>query len=260
MLDFLKPYLSTIKLVVLGVAAAAVVGLVVWAVWTVDSWHEASLALPQVTQQRDAAIVAKDALDKSMTGKFDYIAGQIEVLQKKYAAMETALGENRQSVDAAVSNFKKATANVSTNAASGSADDMFVRDGLLKLLANPDSGSLTRAPGGGVESRPITRLPPAAAPAHNLPGRPGADQDQQGLLVPAAGIARRSGQKRTAQGRRSRSHRLGAEGNGRKVSAQRMGPAVSDCLITVCGPGRYRKVTDRALVKLAKAAVAKLHG
>ena len=236
------PSVATLKLIGLAIGALALAGSLMWAFLTVKGWHDDSLALPNVTAQRDNAIAAKVELEKYTVGAFNHIETGIEGLGKKWANFETSYTNTRTAIDDAVANFKRATANVSNNPAAGSADDVFLRARLLDILVNPDTHQLGRDPGAG-QGGEGAGVSPAAAPAHDLPGRRPAAKDKQGLLVPRAGPRHRSGARRTAQGRRGRGLRLGAKGTGGKVQAGRVGPAVSKprAEVVVRGPTSLRK-------------------
>lgn len=220
-------YLGIAKLVAVGAVLVTIGGLIIWAVVTVDGWRHDSQALPSVIAERDVAIAEKAELEKYTVGAFTHIETGIDALGAKWANFETNYSGSMASIDAAVASFERNTAHVEACPAPGSPGDLLLRNGLLQLLANPDTGAISRSGGGADQGGEKAAMPGAAAPAQDVPGRKAGHPDQQGLVVPGAGLARHGRQRRAAEGRGGRSDRLGAKGTGRKAAAGRVGSAVS---------------------------------
>ncbi|MGA7673528.1 MAG: hypothetical protein WCA78_00605 [Rhizomicrobium sp.] len=156
------PSLATLKLIGYGIGALALTGFLAFVGLTLKSWHDASVALPVVTAERDTAIAQKSALDKDVTGKFDGIAARLDKIDKDRAATDAKISANQTDIDAAVQSFERTIPHaVSTDPAR---DDL-IRSGLRQLIAISFTGSKPGADGSGNQSGQGARLP-AASTAH----------------------------------------------------------------------------------------------
>jgi hypothetical protein len=239
-------YLSIAKWAGIGVALLALCWFVGEKIVEINTWHANSDKLPAVIAERDQAITAKQELEKYAVGAFDHIEKGIngpDGLNVKWANFYTSYMNTGAAIDAAVTNFREATANVPNAPAPGSPDDQLLRDRLLDILANPDTHQLGRGPGPD-ESGAGAGVPGTVAPPRDLPGRRPAAADQQGMVVPGAGGSHRSGAKRTAQGHARGRVRLGAKRTGGKVRPEQVGSAVPKVRLTVRVDERVKRCIE----------------
>jgi hypothetical protein len=261
------PYPTLAKWAGIGILALAVVIGIVRGVETVKAWSDAYDAQPALTAARDQAFKDRDAAKAKQAAQADQFAaslgditGRILALEARYGEFEAALAKAQFTIDASVAHFKELTAHASPNALPGSPDDLLIRRSLLDIIANPDTGLLTRSGSGDGKGASGPDLRGTTGSADSVPGQRPAAANVHGAVVPAAKQGDRRGAKRTAQGRSRRSLGLGSHRTPRTIEAERVGPALPDCVVTVCGPGHYGTATAQALTELAQAAVAKLHG
>ena len=265
------PSLSTIKWIGAAVLAMIVLGALGFGIYTVDSWHRDSQALPQVAAARDDAIKQRDDAKKAkvdeetkFVGTLGNIGQKIAALQGNMNALQVQLDRDRADRTNTLNNFLEATANVSPTAAPGSPDDLLVRNSLLDFLRNPDTGQLSRGDGGDGKTGNDAGVPGAVAQPGPVPGQPAGNDHQVGkAVVPSAGAGGRQGAKRTAKRRDRRRADLGAGRTGGPAAAGHVRQAVPGkvevivCDSRKCGESIWQSLIERSL---RTARITMVHG
>ncbi len=225
-LEAIFPQLTLAKLIACAVAAAALIALVLFCVFTVKGWRDDAAKLPVVQAQLDQSQAAYAALDKGMTGKLTDILTKLRAIDQRYQGEDAQITGAMASIDAFITTFKRDTDNAFPVSDACRERDA-LRQRLLHLLDRPDGtefGLAGGSVGGGSAAGPSDPARTSVA----VPGgeRGVADPGQvgaPGVVVPAPAGGAGIDAERAAAGPGGDAERRAVEGSGPAVPASGLG-------------------------------------